>query len=170
MKLHDRVRIIFGAFFCLALLLCFVVIDEANGGEIPPDVMAKLRAQIMADQAAIAETIRVPDVSGFPEHIQRRCLSCHEDQAAMLKSSNGVLTDEELFQHALFARNITFLKPAGVVYILIAPTHGVDFVKDPNEICILWQVDYPSVKIRYVFQGTAAGERLTHECTYVRES
>ena len=169
MKLQDKTGFITGAFIALMLLLLFSALD-ARGGDIPPDIMVKLRAQIMADQAAIAETIRVPDVSGFPEHIQRRCLSCHEDQAAMLKSANEVLTDEEMFQHALFARNVTFYKPVGVIYILIAPTHGVDFIKDPNEICVLWQVDYPTVQIRYVFQGTAAGEYLTHECTPIRES
>ena len=158
------------AILTLFLLLCAVALDNAKAEEIPPEIMAQLRAQIMADQAGIAEVIRVPDVSAFSESVQKRCLFCHADQASMLKSSDGVLLEEEMFRHSLFANDVEFYKPMGVTHILIAPTNGVDIIKDPNEICILWQHNYPNVVINYVFQNTVAGEHLKHECTQIRES
>jgi uncharacterized membrane protein len=138
--------------------------------EIPPEIMEQLRAQIMADQAAVAEAVRVPDVSGFSESVQKRCMFCHADQAAMLKSADGVLLEEEMFRHTLFANDIEFYKPMGVTRIFISPTNGVDIVKDPNEICLLWQQDYPGVQIHYVYQNTTAGEYLKYECQLIRGS
>ena len=157
----------------LFILLVLAIIGgggKANAEEIPPEVMAKLRAQIMADQAAIAETIRVPDVSRFPEHIQLACLVCHADKASMLKAADNVLTEEEMLMHTLFARGVEFHKPRGVNVILISPTDGVDVIKDPNEICVMWQRNYPDVPIEDVFYSNTTGKSIHYECQLIRES
>ncbi|MCK5307091.1 MAG: hypothetical protein KAJ73_00635 [Zetaproteobacteria bacterium] len=169
MKIHDKTNPVVVVCLAIIALLIFFAPD-AKSEEIPPEVMAKLRAQIMADQAAVSEAIRVPDVSGFPEHIQRICLVCHEDKASMLKAADGVLTEEEMLKHTLFARNIEFIKPAGITVILVAPTWGVDFLKDPNELCVMWQRNYPSVTINAVLYRNVAGENIQHKCQLIRES
>ena len=136
--------------------------------EIPPEIMQQLRAQIMQDQAAVAEPPRVPDVSGHPEHIRPVCLMCHEDIQFMIKASDGVFTDMEMLLHTLFARNISAHQVPGEITLMITPVYGVDTLKDPNDICIISQDNYPGALIEYVYQVTAAGKYIQHECLQLR--
>lgn len=131
--------------------------------EIPPEIMKQLRERVLNEAIERDQLRRVPNVSGHPEHVQRVCMDCHGDLQAMAQAADGVLTDEEMFLHTLFAWNVNVFKPMGLPIVMIVPTNGVDVVT-PVDVCLLSRTAYPEVSLEIVYQHTAAGKNIKYKC------
>ena len=142
---------------------------NGDNSDIPPEIMEQLNKMIRNGQQAYDTAQNPPDFTHFSPPVQKACKACHDDTQSMSKVSDGMFSAEEQFMHTLFARNVMFFKPMGVKVVMIVPTDGVDIIKHPNEICLLWQTSYPTVVIQYVYYQNAAGVNTQHVCTQIRK-
>ena len=142
---------------------------QGDRSDIPPEIMEQLNKMIRKGQQAYSTAQIPPDYEHYSEPVRKACKACHDDVQSMSKVSDGVFNAEEQFMHTLLARNVTFFKPMGVTVVMIVPTDGVDIIKDPNEICLLWQTTYPTVVIKYVYHQGVDGVNVQHVCSQIRK-